>query len=168
MSEDLNHDVPMVKTFIKRILEYVKQEFPLIQYVEFFSDGCGGQYKNSEMFHFLYQCEQLFNFLITWNFFTSAHGKSACDGLGAIIKRQAALESLRRIRNNYILTLVELLKFCAEHIPNIFCVQVHIEEIEEIRKNYNKITKTVPGTRSFHQIKPYNKNIIKCKFSSTD
>ena len=129
-SDDLKHDVPMVKTFIKKILQYIKDEFTSVKKVEFFSHGCGGQYKNCEVFNFLYHCQQNYNLLITWNFFTTAHGKSACDGIGGIIKRLATIESLKRPYNNHIISLIELLKFCHENIQSVLCVSVSLEEIE--------------------------------------
>lgn len=61
-TDDLKHDVVVVKLFVDKILEHVKNEFPDIKGVEFFSDGCGGQYKNSELFAYLPACQAKFGF----------------------------------------------------------------------------------------------------------
>ena len=167
MSEDLRHDVPMVKVFIDKILSFIKQNYPGIEDVEFFSDGCGAQYKNAEIFAYLPECQNKFKISLSWNFFATSHGKTSCDGLGGCIKRQAALESLRRPYADQIINIERLLNFCKENIKDITCHLVTIEEIENIRVSYNKVAKTIPGTRQFHQFVPH-KNIIKCKHTSTD
>ena len=39
-----------------------------------------------------------------WNFFTTSHGNSPCDGAGGTMKRLAEHSSLQRPINNHILT----------------------------------------------------------------
>lgn len=167
-TEDLKHDVSVVKLFIKKILEYVQKEFPEVKDFEFFSDGCGGQYKNSEIFAFLPECEELFSINVKWNFFATSHGKSACDGIGGMIKRQAAIASLKRPYGDQIMTPKSLLKFCHENIKSVNCQHVDPEEIMSVRNGCKKEAKTIPGTRSFHQFSVHNKQIIKCKNTSMD
>ena len=55
-----------------------------IKKLHYFSDNCGGQYKNFKVmvnltFHF-----KDFNRLASWIFFAACHGKSPCDGVGAV------------------------------------------------------------------------------------
>ena len=100
--------------------------------------------------------------------FATSHGKSSYDAIGGMIKRLAAIESLKRPYNNQIIKLIELLKFCEENIKSVLCILVTIEEIALVRHNYKKEAKTIPGTRSFHQFFVHNKNIIKCKHSNFD
>ena len=169
MSEDLQHDVPMVKVFIDKVLTYLKENYPNIDDVEIFTDGCGSQYKNGEIFSYLPEFENKFEILIKWNFFATSHGKTSCDGIGGCIKRQAALESLRRPYTDQIIKIQELLSFCKEHIKDIICQIITVEEIENIRQNYKREGKTIPGTRSFHQFFSHKDgNIIKCKHASFD
>ena len=150
ISEDLKHDVPIVKVFIDKILSYTKDKFPYIDDVEMFNDGCGSQYKNREVFSYLPECQNKFKMTVKWSFFATSHGKSSCDGIGGCIKRQAALESLKRPYSNQIINVEELMRFCEERIKNITCLLITIEEIETVRKDYKKEAKTIPGTRSFH------------------
>ena len=46
-----------------------------------------------------------------WHFFATSHGKSACDGIGGTVKREAARASLRATTTGHILTPQQLLNF---------------------------------------------------------
>ena len=80
--------------------------------MEYFSDGCAAQYKNRYNFANLCMHMQDFGLNAEWNFFATAHGKSPCDGIGGIVKRATAVESLKRTRINQIMTPEEMYKFC--------------------------------------------------------
>ena len=67
-TEDLKHDVPVVKVFVAKILDHIKKEFPKVENIEFFSDGCGAQYKNSEIFSYLPDIQEKFKIDVKWNF----------------------------------------------------------------------------------------------------
>lgn len=61
----------------------------------YFSDSADSQYKNCK--NFLKLCYHTESFLVAveWNFFSTLHGKSPCDGSGGTIKGLAALDSLQ-------------------------------------------------------------------------
>ena len=46
ISDDLSHDTSFVWALQQRLAEFMKQHFPHIKIMEYFSDGCAGQYKN--------------------------------------------------------------------------------------------------------------------------
>ena len=71
--------------------------------VEYFSDGCAAQYKNRYNFANLCMHMQEFGLNAEWNFFATAHEKLPCDGIGGIVKRATAVESLKRTRINQII-----------------------------------------------------------------
>ena len=50
--------------------------------MQYFSDGCGGQYKNKK--HFLNLChhKEYFKSNVSGIFFATSYGKSPCDGIG--------------------------------------------------------------------------------------
>ena len=50
-----------------------------------------------------------------WHFFATSHGKSACDGIGGVVKRVTAKASLQRPFENQILTPQDMYKFCKEN-----------------------------------------------------
>lgn len=167
-SDDREHDVNIVHMFLGKIVEYLKEKWPSIKTVHFFSDGCSAQYKNCENFLHLCQFEQKYGIIATWTFFTTSHGKSPCDGIGGKIKREAANESLRRPYENQITNLDALIEFCKEHIKKVHCIVIKKEEVQEYRKQIVKSAFTVPGTRSFHEFVPQSEQIVCCKHTSTD
>ena len=67
-----------------------------VKKVYYFSDGAAAQYKNCK--NFITLCHHVVDFGIPaeWHFFTTSHGKSACDGVGGTVKRLAAKASLQR------------------------------------------------------------------------
>ena len=46
LSDDLEHDTSFVFELQKRTSEFIKGNMPNITRIEYFSDGCAGQYKN--------------------------------------------------------------------------------------------------------------------------
>ena len=56
ISDDMTHDVAMVYEIQKCIIAAIKSKLPYIVKVEYYSDGCAGQYKN---------CKKFFQFMPT-------------------------------------------------------------------------------------------------------
>ena len=54
-----------------------------------------------------------------WHFFATSHGKSACDGIGGTVKREAARASLRATTTGHILTPQQLFEWCSINITGI-------------------------------------------------
>ena len=79
---------------------------PAITNIEYFSDGCAGQYKNFKNFLNLCFHKDDFGLTTTWSFFATSHGKSPCDGIGGTVKRKIARTSLQRpVYVDYTLTI---------------------------------------------------------------
>ena len=116
ISDNLKHDTVAFYTFQKKLLELVKLEFPVPKKIYYFSDGCVAQYKNRKNFINISEHESDFNFKCEWHFFATAHGKTACDGVGGTVKRLASKASLQRHSDHHILNSQDLLKFCEEHV----------------------------------------------------
>ena len=49
-----------------------------------------------------------------WHFFATLHGKSACDGIGGMVKKMIAKARLQRPFKNQILTPQDMYTFCKE------------------------------------------------------
>lgn len=186
LSDDLTHDVTAVITFQKHVLNYIKENYPHIKSVEYWSDGCAEQYKNCHNFLFLCQYMKNFGIDVTWRFFATAHGKSACDGVRGLLKRDAAIESLKRVYENQILTVQELFEYLKEKFKEIKIFLVLKEEIDVNRKEFTStveqnvttqswfgdfklsLAQTVPGTRGYHAIKSLSEEVIACRTTSYD
>lgn len=182
LSDDLNHDVTSVITFQKHIVNYIKETYPRIENIEYWSDGCAEQYKNCQNFLFLCLHEKVFGLKSTWKFFATAHGKSACDGVGGIVKRDAAIESLKRPYENQILNVEDLFEYLTGKFKEMKIVLVLKEEIDANRRqfaspvtqssdpwssSFNLATaQTIPGTRGYHDFTPLNEEVIACKITS--
>ena len=54
-----------------------------------YSDGASSQYKNKNNILNLSRHKEDFGIKVVWTFSSSGHGKSPCDGLGAVIKSSA-------------------------------------------------------------------------------
>ena len=102
ISDDTVHDVAMVYLIQKLFTEYLKIIDPKIRKLEYFSDGCAGQYKNKKNLYNLCQHQSDFGIEAVWNFFATSHGKSPCDGIGGTVKRVTARASLQRTKENHI------------------------------------------------------------------
>ena len=90
-----------------------------IQNLFYFSDGCGGQYKNYKNFMNLFLHKQDFRLDADWIFFATSHGKSSCDMIGGSVKCHAAKRSLQRTMNNQILDYQDMLNVCEEEMSKI-------------------------------------------------
>ena len=169
ISNELHHDTAMVYSIQKMFLTHIKRHFPKVTKVEYFSDGCAAQYKNRYNFANLCMHMQDFGLNAEWNFFATAHGKSPCDGIGGIVKRATAVESLKRTRINQIITPEEMYKFCQNYFTEISFFYIQKSEIEtgrEFLKSRFAHARRVPGTRSFHRFKPIGLNVLEVMRSS--
>ena len=118
-SDDLNHDTSFVFAMQKELACYLKTNYPFIHTIEYFSDGCAGQYKNFKNFLNLTYHLSDFKLSANWNFFATSHGKSACDGIGGAIKRKIVHRSLAQPFQNQILTARDAYCFCKSSMPSI-------------------------------------------------
>ena len=96
ISDCRDYTTVTVYTFLKETINYLKAALPELKKEHFFTDGCGGQYKNR--YNFINLCYQQDDFRVKaeWNFFATTHGKSACDGIGGTVKRLVTKASLQR------------------------------------------------------------------------
>ena len=96
ISDDTKHSTATVHAFLRRLVPAIMNRVPGLKKIHYFSDGCGGQYKNK--FNFINVCSHADDFQVQceWNFFATSHGKGACDGIGGTVKRATYRESLRR------------------------------------------------------------------------
>jgi len=137
----------------------------------YFSDGAGSQYKNRYNFINLLHHKQDFKVEAEWHFFATAHGKSACDGIGGCVKRNAYRASLQAKESDQITTTKKLFEWASNYFKKIhfaFCtIKEHEEHESLLQLRFNK-TKTITQTRQYHSFLPINKNDICCKIFSQE
>ena len=105
----------MVYTFISALMPKIKCFIPELSKIYYYGDGCAGQYK--KRFNFINLCYHKMDFDVEckWHFFATSHGKSACDGIGGVMKKMTAKARLQRPFENQILTPQNIYAFCIEN-----------------------------------------------------
>ena len=149
------HDVSMVYKIIDVVSNDIKTNLPQIKNIEYFSDGCAGQYKNCK--NILNLCFHLKDFGLSakWNFFATSHGKQPCE---------ATLASLQRDMGNHILSPQAMFKYCNENVEGVHFIYISSEDLTLVRNTLKKrldTANTIPGTRSFHQFVPLGHQKVK-------
>ena len=74
----MKNDVNMVYKIIEIVNNDVKVNLHQIKNIEYFSDGCTGQYKNSKNILNLCFHHEDFGLSAKWTFFVTSHGKQLC------------------------------------------------------------------------------------------
>ena len=118
------------------MINYLHELLPQVKKLFYFSDGCGGQYKNYKNFMNLCLHKQDFGLDAEWIFFPTSHGKSPCDEIGGSVKRHAAKRSLQRPMNNQILVYKDTFNVCEEEMSKIKFFGISKETMNnEVRKS---------------------------------
>lgn len=170
ISDCLEHDTVAVFMFQKKMIQFLKEKFTTVEKIIYFSDGAPQQYKNKKNFSNLRHHYDDFSVQAEWNYFASAHGKGACDGVGGTLKRIARRYSLQKGTRNEILTAKQLYEWSVSHLKNynvFFCSTFDYEVASEYLKLRHEKCKTVKGTLSFHHVSPMSENTIAFKTTST-
>ena len=110
-------------------------------------------------------------FHAAWIFLLTAHGKSACDGIGGSIKRRTSHESLRQPASNPILNANDMTEYCKAAFPSIIIDVVTSEDYESASssiKNRVNSSWTLDGTRGFHSFDHVGQVKIGAKIISYD
>lgn len=89
LSDCTSQDVPVVYIMQKLVLKEIKETCPEVRKIIYVSDGAKQHYKNRSQMCNLADHKEDFGVLAEWHFYVTAHGKGACDGVGAIFKREA-------------------------------------------------------------------------------
>ena len=103
ISDGNSHDTYFVYEVQKTMISYLHELLTQVKKFFYFSDGCGGQYKNYKSLKNLCLYKQDFGLDAEWIFSATSHGKSPCDGIGGSVKYHAAKRSFPRPMNNQIL-----------------------------------------------------------------
>ena len=163
----MKHDTPFVYQVQSEVVQYLKKELPHVIDIEYFSDGCAGQYKNFK--NILNLCHHVTDFGTTarWSFFATSHGKSACDGIGGAAKRLVAraIESAKTVGQPNIVN-GKMFEYCKSDIKGIKFIKVLKEDIAPVRQMLStrfESVKTISGTRSFHHFSPLSEGEVTYK-----
>jgi hypothetical protein len=164
ISDERRHDTETVFAFQKSFLDWFLKEYPTIKAIEYWSDGCAGQYKNFKNFTNLNHHAEDFGVPASWHFFATSHGKGAVDGISAAIKASARRHSLRVLNKGHILTPLDLYEYCAANLENIKFIWLTAEHVASISNQFQLNTRfssssTYPQTRMCHRLASVDKEI---------
>ena len=91
VSDDNTLDASFVHKIQTLLVEFLKQRLPNVSKIYYFSDGCGGQYKNFKNFLNLCSPKEDFSIKAEWIFPATSHEKSSYDGL--VVRWNAMLQN---------------------------------------------------------------------------
>lgn len=166
ISDDMEHDVGFVYAVQKDIMAWLTQHYPQVRKVHYFTDGCAAQYKNRKSFKNLCEHKNDFSIDAEHSFFATSHGKSVCDGLGGTVKRTLRKASLQLPDDQQIKTASGVYNFCKEKIDNItfhFLDKTGVDLLRNKLEDRFGTTRTIPGTRSFHNYKPLSSDLLEIR-----
>jgi hypothetical protein len=171
ISDCLKHNTVTVYSFQTKLIPMILSKYTNITKIHYFSDGCGGQYKNKLNFLNLCYHEADFGIPAEWNFFATSHGKNACDGIGGVVKRSTAKASLQRNITNQILTPKDMYNYCAVDLKSkikfIYVEQTYIEKVEkDMESRFTLPIKPVTGTLKLHRFVPLTKETLRVSYLS--
>ena len=166
ISDSLIHETTTVYAFQEKLVPLIiaklKQDSITLVEIEYFSDGCSKQYKNKKNFLNLNYHKDDFGVPAKWSFSAISHGKGPWDGLAGSVKREATLESLRRLTENHIQTARDLYNFAKEKFKKVDVQYISAEHIEaltkEILNERFKEAQTIKGTLKLHSFEPISEN----------
>lgn len=173
VSECLHHDTTAVYLYQSRFIAFLRKFLPSRsqpQKIIYFSDGAASQYKNRKNFINLCHHKEDFKILAEWHFSATAHGKSACDGIGGTVKRLAARASLQKPYNNQIMTPRQLFDWASANITTTHFDYCSSDDYKmqqmSLEQRFLK-ARTIPGTRKLHTFIPVSQDTLLVKPFST-
>jgi len=148
ISDCLRHDASAVWAHLHPVLLFLKEQYPSVDMLHFFSDGPSAQYRNKANFYLLSTLVNTYGMrCATWNMFESGHGKGAPDGVGGTLKRRAddIVQHGGDIPNAK--ALFDALSVDSA-IKVFFVSGENISEVDKLHVNQSAI----PGTMKVHQV----------------
>ncbi|EFN62014.1 hypothetical protein EAG_10159, partial [Camponotus floridanus] len=89
MSDCTTHDATAVYIMQQKLIPEIRKVCPRVKKVIYVTDGAKQHFKNRYQMSSLMRHKKDFLVDAEWHCFATAHGKGSCDGVGAIVKREA-------------------------------------------------------------------------------
>ncbi|ESN91594.1 hypothetical protein HELRODRAFT_165647 [Helobdella robusta] len=150
ISESLRKDPSAIWAHIEPILQNLRESYPGITTLHFFSDGPTTQYRNKQNFYLL--STQIYKLGFTdasWNFFEAGHGKGAPDAIGGALKRRA---DDKVNMGCDITTAQSLFKVMSESDSQIKLYYIEGSDIGRITSYCHQSLTAIAGTMKVHQL----------------
>lgn len=153
ISDSLKHNTSAVYTIQQQLIPYIKEKVRKVQKLVYITDGAKQHFKNKFQVSNLMHHKKDFNIQAEWHFTATAHGKCACDGLGATFKREAYRASLLAKPTESILDQKSLYAWAKEFFTGITIFKFNSTEHNRLTRKLNarfKKAKPVTGISTHH------------------
>lgn len=162
ITDDVSKDAATVQAFEDSAIEILQKNEVALGEMHEWTDGCAAQYKGKSSF---YNISKRNHPIIARNFFETSHGKSVCDGLGAVTKNccaQAVLSGkvviagakslYQYCKSNLTVSSKTYTENGQSFISKRDFVYVEPQKIQEYKAQLPDV-KTITGTRKFHSVR---------------
>nr|XP_053604393.1 uncharacterized protein LOC128671702 [Plodia interpunctella] len=143
------HQPAAIWAHLHPILTLIRQNYPEIDIIHFFSDGPFSQYR--QKLNFFLACTKTFVYgfqYFTWSYFEAGHGKGPADGIGGYLKRAADTKVATGTDITNALEFYTVLKDSSK----IKLFYITKEDIDFIQNSIPKNIVPLKGTKEVHQI----------------
>jgi hypothetical protein len=161
VSEVLNHNSSMVQSIIKKVIPWVKENSPNVNFIHYWTDSPTSQYRNKAIFDLVARHPNLYGIKASWHYFEAGHGKGACDGIGGAVKRSA--DTAMKIGKVNITCAKDFYEWGSKSDSKIAYKFVEKHEYEDSNKEHEELVKelnTIKGTLKLHVVVGLNANEI--------
>lgn len=149
ISDDIVHDTAHALFALSAIEEWLEENIPVFLELIYVSDGAASHFKNRFQLHEMAKRNEV----TKWIFSATGHGKSACDGVGAVLKHQACLHNLRSSELETIGCAEDFFRVVAAKVPGIVLLKCDATCLKDYRnlkkKDWNAVS-PVKGIQTCH------------------
>lgn len=115
LSESRKHNTSAVYTIQKQLIAQIKKDIRKVKKIIYISDGAKQHFKNKYQMSNLKNHKRDFKISAEWHFSATAHGKCACDGLGASFKREVYRASLKMKATEALINMKAVLNWARKN-----------------------------------------------------
>lgn len=155
LSDSTVHDTAAVYIMQQKVIPFIKETCPKARNIIYATDGAKQHYKNKFQMANLVKHKDDFGLEGEWHYHATAHGKGACDGLGAVLKKEATRASLQASATECILNKESLVIWAKRKFPTIKIFDYSKQDHTRIQRSLAKRFSTAPsvmGITKGHQI----------------
>ena len=140
------------------LIDFIKNHFPRVEKVHFWSDGCSSQFRLQYVFRSFSYFPR--NLELTWNYGEAHHFKGPHDGIGGAIKRKVFSDVTTQK-----VVIQNASHFCS-YASNVSHVNMIYLDKSEVQIPDVNDSSYVPGTLKVHQVKRVDENTVEFYYNS--
>ncbi|KAE8740755.1 hypothetical protein FOCC_FOCC013723 [Frankliniella occidentalis] len=165
ISNHMDHSTVAVNIFQKKFIDYIRTTLNIeVKKITYFSDGCAAQYKNKTAIANLWFHEKDFQVPAEWQFYATSHGKTACDGIGGMVKHKVYRHCLGlTAKDLQIETAFDFYSWVKTNIEGVISIYVDSSKVtayESTRRVRWQTALDIDGMQSHHAFIPVKPNPV--------